>query len=149
MLVILLAKTVNMWKRTGHLLFASHFVDPPASDRHAVIPLRVLDDNAAFTKSRLQPERSGGPRRDLKQPGWMSAKVRAKMDGRMHWRSHLTHISGGLRIFKEDTNLLFCKFFAENCMEMKEFGPRWRRQECAPPWIHYYACWWGNISWLI
>ena len=24
--------------------------------------------------------------------------------------------------------LLFCKYFAKNCMEMKEFGPRWERR---------------------
>ena len=82
--MVLLSEIVKVWKRTGHLLFASHFVDPPASDRHAVIPLRVLNDNAAFTKSRLQAERSRGPRRDLKQLGWMSTGVRERLKGWMH-----------------------------------------------------------------
>ena len=27
---------------------------------------------------------------------------------------------------------LFCKFFAENCMEMKEFGPRGETRPCRP-----------------
>ena len=41
-------------------------------------------------------------------------------------------VSGGSRIFRGGgrqlprwiTNLIFCNFFAENCMKMKEFGRR-------------------------
>ena len=34
-------------------------------------------------------------------------------------------------------NLLFCKFFAENCMKMKEFGLR-GRASLAPPWTRHW-----------
>ena len=39
----------------------------------------------------------------------------------------------------EDGNaiLLFSKVFAENCMESKEIGPRWRRAFFRGPWIHH------------
>ena len=33
------------------------------------------------------------------------------------------------------TNLLFCEFFAKNCMKMKQFGPRGDHVNGAPPWI--------------
>ena len=34
-------------------------------------------------------------------------------------------------------NLLFCNYFAENCMKMKEFGPR-GITSLAPPWIRQW-----------
>ena len=48
----------------------------------------------------------------------------------MKVRNLLTHPSGGSRIFPRGGGAptpkleLFCKFFAENCMKMKEFGSR-------------------------
>ena len=39
-------------------------------------------------------------------------------------------------------NLLFGKIFPENCMKMKEFGPRRGRASLAPPWI----CQWKFAS---
>ena len=45
---------------------------------------------------------------------------------------------GGANSKSGCVTLLFCKLFAENCMKMKEFGPRGAHVPGVPPWIHHW-----------
>ena len=47
---------------------------------------------------------------------------------------------GGANFRGRCTNLLFCKFFVQNCMKMKEFGPRGGAgASLARPWIRHWV----------